>query len=304
MNLFEEELMLQKYDMQLRYGENPHEKAYVFGRPQFELLHEGKQLSFNNILDAEAAWSLARNLEIVGGGCVVVKHQTPCGVSYLKDGETIADKTRCVASALSADSESSYGGILATSFEMTIDIARSLKTFLEVIVAPSFEDEAVEYLSKKKVRLIRPLNYTAYVGKIAFDSLIISERRCDGQPTLLFGRPFDLNEVTFALIVAEATRSNAIVIVKDGVTVGIGGGQPSRKRSAWIATTLAAQNAEGAIAASDAFFPFTDGLDILIKAGVKCVVAPLGSIRDEDVLTFAKENGITFYSSPIRVFRH
>jgi len=113
-----------------------------------------------------------------------------------------------------------------------------------------------------------------------------------------------LNEVTFALIVAEATRSNAIVIVKDGVTVGIGGGQPSRKRSAWIATTLAGRNAEGAIAASDAFFPFTDGLDILIKAGVKCVVAPLGSIRDEEVLTFAKENGITFYSSPIRVFRH
>jgi len=302
MNLFEEELMLQKYDMQLRYGENPHEKAYVFGRPQFELLHEGKQLSFNNILDAEAAWSLARNLEIVGGGCAVVKHQTPCGVSYLK--ETIADKTRCVASALSADSESSYGGILATSFEMTVDIARSLKTFLEVIVAPSFEDEAVEYLSKKKVRLIRPLNYTSYVGKIAFDSLIISERRFDGHPELLFGEPFDLKEVTFALIVAEATRSNAIVIVKDGVTVGIGGGQPSRKRSAWIATTLAGRNAEGAIAASDAFFPFTDGLDILIKAGVKCVVAPLGSIRDEDVLTFAKENGITFYSSPIRVFRH
>lgn len=301
MDLFSEKLVLEKYDIQLRYGENSHEQAYVFGKPQFELLHEGKQLSFNNILDAEAAWSLVRNLERVGGGCVVVKHQTPCGVAYLK-GDT--DKISCVASALSADSESSYGGILATSFEMTADIARSLKTFLEVIVAPEFEDEAVEYLSKKKVRLIRPLSYTPYVGKIAFDSLVISERKCDGQPELLFGEPFDLREVTFALIVAEATKSNAIVIVKDGVTVGIGGGQPSRKRSAWIATTLAAQNAEGAIAASDAFFPFTDGLDILIKAGIKCIVAPLGSIKDEEVLTFARENGITFYRSPIRVFRH
>ncbi|HCI29277.1 MAG TPA: phosphoribosylaminoimidazolecarboxamide formyltransferase, partial [Fervidobacterium sp.] len=93
-------------------------------------------------------------------------------------------------------------------------------------------------------------------------------------------------------------------IVKDGVTVGIGGGQPSRKRSAWIATALAGERASNAIAASDAFFPFTDGLDILVQAGVKCIIAPMGSIRDDEVLAFAKEKEITFYSSPIRVFRH
>jgi len=102
----------------------------------------------------------------------------------------------------------------------------------------------------------------------------------------------------------ESVKSNAIVIVKDGVTAGIGGGQPSRKRSAWIATTLAKDNTKGAIAASDAFFPFTDGLEILIDAGIKCIVAPLGSIRDDEVLNFAREKGITFYKSPIRLFRH
>lgn len=299
-----EKLMLERCDIQLRYGENPHEVAYVFGKPQFEVLHEGKQLSFNNILDAESAWTLAKNLNRIGGGCVVVKHQTPCGVAYLKDGTDDSRKVKCVRDALLADSESSYGGILATSFKMTLDIAESLKTFLEVIIAPEFDDEALEYLSKKRVRLIKPLEYTSYAGKIAFGSLVVSERKIEGEPKLLFGKPFDSKEVTFALIVAEAVRSNAIVIVKDGVTVGMGGGQPSRKRSAWIATALAGERASNAIAASDAFFPFTDGLDILVQAGVKCIIAPMGSIRDDEVLAFAKEKEITFYSSPIRVFRH
>lgn len=111
----------------------------------------------------------------------------------------------------------------------------------------------MQYLSKKKVRLIQPKEYTPYAGKVAFGSLVLSERKFEGEPELLFGEPCDVKDVKFALIVVEAVKSNAIVIVKDGVTVGIGGGQPSRKRSAWIATTLAKDNAKGAIAASDAF---------------------------------------------------
>lgn len=299
-----EKIELVKQDLELRYGENSHEKAFIYGKLNFELLHEGKQLSFNNILDADAAWTLAKNLTLVGGGACVIKHQTPCGVSYLKDGDSLNEKIECIQKAIESDSESSYGGILATSFPFTLQMAKSLKTYLEVIVAPEFEPEAVEYLSKKKVRIIKPKNYIPYAGKFAFGSLVISERIFQGEPELLFGEPCNVNDVKFALIVVEAVKSNSIVIVKDGVTVGIGSGQPSRKRSCWIATTLAGQEAQGSIAASDAFFPFTDGLEILINAGVKCIVAPLGSIRDEEILTYAKEKSITFYKSPIRLFRH
>ncbi|ANE41741.1 phosphoribosylaminoimidazolecarboxamide formyltransferase [Fervidobacterium sp. SC_NGM5_O18] len=296
-------LELERYDIELRYGENAHERAFIFGQPQFELLHEGKQLSYNNILDAEAAWVLAKNLQTIGGGVAVIKHQTPCGVSYLRN-DSAEEKISAVKRAIQADSESSYGGILATSFPFTLDMAKAINIYLEVIVAPDFEPQAVEYLSKKKVRLIKPKEYTPYAGKVAFGSLVLSERKFEGEPELLFGVPCDVKEIKFALIVVESVKSNAIVIVKDGVTAGIGGGQPSRKRSAWIATTLAKDNTKGAIAASDAFFPFTDGLEILIDAGIKCIVAPLGSIRDDEVLNFAREKGITFYKSPIRLFRH
>lgn len=297
----EEKICFEKISLDLRYGENPHEASFVYGTPAFDVLHEGKQLSFNNILDAEAAWVVASNLNRIGGGAVVVKHQNPCGAAYLVPGRT---RVECVHLAIQADVESSYGGILATSFPITREIAESLKTYLEVIIAPDFEDEAVQVLSKKKVRLIRPKDYTPYNGKLAFGSLVVSERKFEGMPELLFGEPCDVNEVLFSLIVAEGVKSNAIVIVKDGVTVGIGGGQPSRKRAAWIAVTLAGEKAKGAVACSDAFFPFTDSLELLIDAGIKYVVAPLGSIRDQEVLEFAQKSGISFYKSPIRVFRH
>ncbi len=298
-----DKIELYKNSIELRYGENLHERAYVYGELSFEVLHEGKQLSYNNILDAETAWVLARNLKLVGGGVCVIKHQTPCGAAYLKSFDE-TDKIECIKKAIEADNESAYGGILATSFEFTLEMAKSIKTYLEVIVAPDFTIEAVEYLNKKKVRLVKPKEYTPHAGKVTFGSLVVSERKLEGEPELLFGEPFDLNDVKFALIIAEAVKSNAIVLVKDGVTVGIGGGQPSRKRSCWIATTLAGERAHGSIAASDAFFPFTDGLETLINAGVKCVIAPLGSIRDEEVLELAKNKGITYYKSPIRVFRH
>lgn len=297
----EKKICFERISMDLRYGENPHEASFVYGAPAFDVLHEGKQLSFNNILDAEAAWIVASSLSRIGGGAVVVKHQNPCGAAYLVPGRT---RVECVNLAIQADAESSYGGILATSFPIDLEIAESLKNYLEVIVAPDFEDEAVRVLSKKKVRLIRPKDYIPFNGKLTFGSLLISERKFEGIPELIFGEPYDINEVLFALIVAEGVKSNAIVIVRDGVTVGIGGGQPSRKRAAWIAVTLAGEKARGAIACSDAFFPFTDSLEVLIDAGIRCVVAPLGSIRDQEVLEYAQKAGISFYKSPIRVFRH
>lgn len=294
-------LELKRWDLTLRYGENPHERVVGFGQPQFDVLHEGKQLSFNNILDADAAWVVATHLAPLGGGAVVVKHQTVCGAALLKSSDS---ELGCVLKALQSDTESSYGGILATSFTLTAHVAQSLKTYLEVIVAPDFDQDAVELLSKKKVRLLRPKCRTFVNGKVAFGSLVISERKLNDKIELIFGQPFDEDEVRFALVIAEGVRSNAIVLVKNGTTVGVGGGQPSRRRAAWIATTLAGERAHGAIAASDAFFPFVDSLELLIDAGVKCVVAPLGSIRDEEVLDFAKRSGITFYRSPVRVFRH
>ncbi len=293
---------LQNKGLELRYGENPHESASLFGEPAFEILHEGKQISYNNILDAEAAWIVAKNLSVVGKSAVVVKHQTPCGVSYQKEDDSLKD---IVQKAIKADEESSYGGILATNFEIDVEIANSIKTYLEVIIAPGFTEDAINILSKKKVRLLKVKDYHEYTGKVVFNSLLLSERKLpDGDFELLFGKEYDNKDITFAYTVCEGVKSNAIVIVKDGVTVGIGGGQPSRKRSAWIATQLAGEKCKGSIAASDAFFPFPDSLEILAQANVKCIVAPLGSIRDEEVLKRAQELGLTFYKAPSRVFRH
>lgn len=293
-------LSFRREDLKLRYGENPHERAFVYGKPAFEILHEGKTISFNNILDAENAWFVAKNLPKTGA--VVVKHQSPCGAAI---GE---DRVEVVKKAIEADDESSFGGILAVNFEMDDEVASSLKKYLEVIVAPSFTKEAVEILSKKKVRLLKPEDYTPTAGKMAFGALVLSERKYpDGDFELVVGEPLsekELEDLDFAYRVVEGVKSNAVLIVKDGVTVGIGSGQPSRKRAAWIATVMAKEKAKGAIAASDAFFPFPDSLEILAQAGVKAVVAPLGSIRDEEVLSKAKELGLTFYKAPSRVFRH
>ncbi len=293
---------LENTSLELRYGENPHESALLFGEPAFEILHEGKQISYNNILDAEASWVVAKNLYGVGNSAVVVKHQTPCGVAYQRDNEPLTD---VVQKAIKADEESSYGGILATNFEIDEKIAEAIKTYLEVIIAPSFTQEGINILSKRKVRLLKVKDYKEYTGKVVFNSLIISERKFpQGEFEFLFGEEYNIKDIIFAYKICEGVKSNAIVIVKNGVTVGIGGGQPSRKRSAWIATQLAGENCKGALAASDAFFPFPDSLEILAQAGVKCVVAPLGSIRDDEVLKKAQELGLTFHKAPNRVFRH
>lgn len=295
---------LEKFDLELRYGENSHESAEIYGSPAFEVLHQGKQISYNNILDADAAFVIAKNLKQLGGyGSVVLKHQTPCGVS-LKN-----DKSESIFSAISADEESSFGGILAVNFEFDEDCALAIKKkYLEVVVAESFTDKALEVLSKKKTRILKVKDYIPKVGKPAFGAFLIGERKL---PSLNFTHvagpalsESEIKELKFSFIVVEGVKSNAILISKDLTTVGIGTGQPSRKRAAWIATELAKEKAQGAYAASDAFFPFPDGLEILAKAGVKAVVAPMGSIRDQEVIDAAEKLGISFYKSEGRVFRH
>ncbi|WP_126992901.1 phosphoribosylaminoimidazolecarboxamide formyltransferase [Thermosipho globiformans] len=297
-------MYLEKFDLDLRYGENSHEKAEIFGKPEFEILHEGKQLSYNNILDAEAAYVIANNLKkLKGYASVVVKHQTPCGASIKND------KVESILSAIAADEESSFGGILAVNFEFDEECAMAIKKkYLEVVVAESFTQKAIEALSKKKVRILKINNYEPKVGKPAFGAFLVGERKLpDLKFTHVAGPQLDveeLNELLFAFIVVEGVKSNAILISKDMTTVGIGTGQPSRKRAAWIATELAGEKAKNAYAASDAFFPFPDGLEILAKAGVKAVVSPMGSIRDEEVINAAEKMGLSFYKAEGRVFRH
>ncbi|MDK2865135.1 MAG: phosphoribosylaminoimidazolecarboxamide formyltransferase / cyclohydrolase [Thermotogota bacterium] len=296
-------LSFQQANLDLRYGENPHERAWIYGNHAFELLSEKKKISFNNVLDAEAAWFVVNDL--TEPAAVVVKHQSPCGAAI---GD-VMEKPKIVAKAIDADRESSYGGILAVNFELDEKTVGTIDTYLEVIVAPSYTEKALEILSNKRTRVIKvKKNFIAMAGKFAFGSLLVSERKLPSGPFVLrVGEPANdgrLKDLKLAYTVAEGVKSNAIVIAKDGVTVGIGGGQPSRKRAAWIATSLAGEKARGAAAASDAFFPFPDGLETLARAGVKYVVAPLGSIRDEEVLNKAMDLGITFYEAPGRVFRH
>ncbi len=297
------DMILKESKIELRYGENPHESAKVYGEPAFKILHEGKQISFNNILDAEGAWVVASNLKAIEGyGAVVVKHQSICGAAVSND------PVQAIVDAIKADDESSYGGILAVNFEMTGQIARSFKKYLEVIVAPSFTQDAIEHFSKKKVRLLAVGDYKPLVVRGAFGAVLVSERKLPGLDfELVAGKEAPermLNDLKFSYIVVEGVKSNAVLIAKGLKTVGIGGGQPSRKRAAEIAVRLSGKEAEGAVAASDAFFPFPDGLEILARAGVKAVVAPLGSKRDEEVLEAAEKLGISFYKAPSRVFRH
>nr|WP_250880001.1 phosphoribosylaminoimidazolecarboxamide formyltransferase [Thermosipho sp. 1244] len=290
--------------MELRYGENSHEKAEMFGKPAFEILHEGKQISFNNILDAESAFVIAKNLKKLNGyGSVVVKHQTPCGASVNKS------KVDSILSAILADEESSFGGILSVNFEFDEECALAIKKkYLEVVIAENFTKEAIEVLKSKKIRILKVRDYEPKVGRPAFGAFLIGERKL---PDLVFkhvaGPKLSENEMTeliFSYIVVEGVKSNAILISKNLTTVGIGTGQPSRKRAAWIATALAGEKAIGAYAASDAFFPFPDGLEILANAKVKAVVAPMGSIRDSEIIDAASKLGISFYKANGRVFRH
>ncbi|ANQ53536.1 phosphoribosylaminoimidazolecarboxamide formyltransferase [Thermosipho affectus] len=297
-------MYLEKFDMELRYGENSHEKAEMFGKPAFKILHEGKQISFNNILDAESAFVIAKNLKKLNGyGSVVVKHQTPCGASVSKS------KVDSILSAILADEESSFGGILSVNFEFDEECALAIKKkYLEVVIAENFTKEAIEVLKSKKIRILKVRDYEPKVGKPAFGAFLIGERKL---PDLVFKHvagpklsESEMTELIFSYIVVEGVKSNAILISKNLTTVGIGTGQPSRKRAAWIATSLAGEKAIGAYAASDAFFPFPDGLEILANAKVKAVVAPMGSIRDSEIIDAANKLGISFYKANGRVFRH
>ncbi len=291
----------------LRYGENPKQSAALYapaGKVPYRQLH-GKELSFNNLIDLESAWRIAS--EFAGPACVVIKHTNPCGVGT---GDTIDAALR---SAIAADSVSAFGGIIGANRQFDDACADAVGAlFLEVIVAPSFSEGAKEILGKKKnLRLVetdglrQALDIRTAAGGILVqtaDSIAPSP----GWKTVTKLQPDEetMRALEFAWIVCAHVKSNAIVITRDGQTVGIGAGQMSRVDSAKLAVTKAMSPTAGCVAASDAFFPFRDGLDILIDAGIRAIVQPGGSVRDDEVIAAADERGIAMVFTGERHFRH
>jgi phosphoribosylaminoimidazolecarboxamide formyltransferase / IMP cyclohydrolase len=303
----------------LRYGENPHQSAALYvnadaapGLAQAEQLH-GKAMSYNNYVDAEAARRAAYDVD---QACVaIMKHANPCGIAVSAAGD-LAEAHR---KAHACDPVSAYGGIIATNRPVTVAMAEQVvDIFTEVVVAPDFEPGAVEVLSKKKnVRLLRcpapPAGGWSETREISGGLLVQTADVLDAAGddpaswTLAAGEPADeatLADLAFAWRAIRSVKSNAILLAADGATVGVGMGQVNRVDSARLAVARAGDRAAGSVAASDAFFPFADGLQVLVDAGVRAVVQPGGSVRDEEVISAAKAARITMYLTGTRHFFH
>jgi phosphoribosylaminoimidazolecarboxamide formyltransferase/IMP cyclohydrolase len=311
-------LALRRADV-LRYGENPHQAAALYtdaaaapGLAQARQLH-GKAMSYNNYVDADAAWRAAHDLGPEVAAVAIVKHANPCGIAI---GTDVADAHR---KAHACDPVSAFGGVIAVNAEVTVELAKQLTdVFTEVIVAPSYVDEAASVLSARKgLRvLVAPSWRPPAVEFRQVSGGVLTQTR-DGVDApgddpaawrLAAGQPASaemLRDLAFAWRAVRAVKSNAILLAADGATVGIGMGQVNRVDAARLAVARAgAARARGAVAASDAFFPFPDGLQVLIDAGVRGVVQPGGSLRDEEVIAAANGAGITMYLTGTRHFFH
>ena len=306
----------------LRYGENPDQPAAFYAEPNppagsvplMRQLH-GKELSFNNLLDVEAATSaVSAWADEQRAACVIIKHTTPCGIALAADARTAYER------AYAGDPVSAFGGIVAFNVPVDGDAAALLSSaFLEIVVAPSFTTDALAELQRKKnLRLIELPAQPAGDDELDFKRVrggfLVQHRMSyhfaeadwrvvtNAQPT-----PEQLRDLRFAWRAAASVKSNAIVLVRDERTIGIGAGQMSRVDSSRIAVMKAAdQNADtkGAVLASDAFFPFRDGVDAAAAAGVRAIVQPGGSMRDDEVIAAADEHGMTMLLTGRRVFRH
>ncbi len=309
----------------LRYGENPHQSAAFVATPGSDprpgiadaQVHQGKALSYNNLLDVDAAIDIIRDLQPLGRAAAVFKHATPCGAAVAKEGQSLAD---VFVAARQADAESAFGGIVSLSEAMDADTAkRVIETFIEVVIAPGFSPEALEVLTaKKNLRVLELPGLFAAGGPVAplkvrtvFGGLLVQrEDRLGVSPTdapVATKRAPTAEEMAsleVAWRVAKHVRSNAITMAKDGATDGIGGGQTSRVEAARGAVSRAADRAAGSVLASDGFFPFRDGVDAAAAAGVTAVVQPGGSKRDAEVIAAADEHGIAMVMTGERHFRH
>jgi phosphoribosylaminoimidazolecarboxamide formyltransferase/IMP cyclohydrolase len=301
----------------LRYGENPHQQAARYsddsawpGLAQAEQLH-GKEMSYNNFTDADAAWRAAFDHEET---CVaIIKHANPCGIAI--SSISVADAHR---KAHECDPLSAFGGVIAANTEVSVEMAQTVADiFTEVIVAPAYEPGAVEVLARKKnIRVLvalQPPRGGTELRQISGGLLLQERDRIDAPGddpnnwTLATGSPADpdtLADLKFAWRTCRAVKSNAIVIAANGATVGVGMGQVNRVDAARLAVQRGGDRVRGAVAASDAFFPFPDGLETLTAAGVKAIVHPGGSMRDDIVTEAAAEAGITLYLTGARHFAH
>ena len=298
--------------MDLRYGENPHQDAAFYraagvatGIAAADQVH-GKELSYNNILDTDAAWGLVSELD--GTAAVIIKHSNPCGAAI---GSSVQD---AYAKALECDRTSAFGGIVALNRPCDAATAAAIADiFTEVVIAPGFEDEALRILTgKKNLRILRATDRKGRginIRSVSGGLLVQSSDPPDDLENLKVvtrAEPTDeqWTDLRFAWVVAKHTKSNAIVLAKDRIAVGVGAGQMNRLESTELAARRAGARAKGTVCASDAFFPFRDGLDAAVAAGATAVIQPGGSVRDDEVIAAADEHGIPMVFTGRRHFRH
>ena len=298
----------------LRYGENPHQESAIYSQNDLLKINQlhGKQLSYNNYNDIFAALTISKSLP-KNSGAVIVKHANPCGVSILKNS------VECYKSALACDPVSAFGGIVSCNFKINKKLSLELNnTFLEVIIGNGFDNDALKVLKKKKnLRLIDATNFKLSEN-LRFSSaneniLVQSEDKkifvkkdfkvvSKKKPT-----KSQFNDLIFAFNICRYVKSNAIVLAANNTTAGIGSGQPSRLDSCQIAIDKMKKFTNPAtdiVAASDAFFPFVDGIEKLVQSGVRAVIQPAGSIRDKEVIKFANQTDTVLVFSKTRHFRH
>ena len=309
--------MTRKTSDELRYGENPHQSGAFYADPEDSGLSladcpvlQGKAISYNNIADSDAAFALVRDL--TDEAVVIVKHANPCGVAM--GGGT---QSEIYERARAADSVSAFGGIAAFNRELTEATAKLIaETFMEVVIAPGFSDAARVVLKERKnLRLMLAPSAKPVSGGLEFKrvngGLLVQDRDAhqldrDACQVITSRAPSqqEWTDMLFAWSVAKHVKSNAIVFAKDGTTLGVGAGQMNRVNSTRIAAHHGGEAIKGSAVASDAFFPFRDGVDALAEAGATAVIQPGGSIRDEEVIAAANEHNIAMVFTGIRHFRH
>ncbi|WP_076784790.1 bifunctional phosphoribosylaminoimidazolecarboxamide formyltransferase/IMP cyclohydrolase [Parafrankia discariae] len=301
----------------LRYGENPHQRAALYvgedggpGLASARQLH-GKPMSYNNYTDTDAAWRSV--FDFADPAVAVIKHANPCGIAV---GATVAEAHR---KAHACDPVSAFGGVIAVNRPVSVELAEQIaEIFTEVVVAPDYEPGAVEILARKpSIRLLvcaPPAHPRGVEMRQVSGGMLLQSRDALDTPgdhpsrwTLEAGSPVDdsvLADLGFAWRAVRSVKSNAILLAADNATVGVGMGQVNRVDAARLAVTRAGDRAKGSVAASDAFFPFPDGFQVLADAGVRAVVEPGGSVRDDLVIAAARESGVALYFTGVRHFAH
>lgn len=300
---------------ELRYGENPHQKAAVYGN-QDDIINcfHGKQLSYNNYLDVDAALNIISDFKSGKPACAIIKHTIPCGVGV---ADTLNDAYK---KAFSTDTVSPFGGIVVVNQELDLDTAQSIDSiFTEIIIAPSFSEEALDLLTQKKNRRLITIKGDLVLSELTtFRSIFggLLKQDSDLEPfdesefkVVTTRKPSEdeMKDLLFAWKVVRHIKSNAIVYAKNGKTLGIGSGQTSRVDSSEIAVAKATKEGldlKGSAIASDAFFPFSDGVEAAAQAGATAVIQPGGSVRDEEVISRANELGMTMIFTGKRHFKH